>query len=271
MRRNAEGFAAGTSVAVLAGLIGLGGAEFRLPILKGWFRLPSLEAVIFNKAASLAVVFFALLFRAHEIPFGTLSAHAGIIVNLLGGSLAGAWFSAGMAMQISEAALDRIIMVLLLGLAILLLFHHALGGAGHDALFAAGWAQVAAGLVAGFGIGAVAALLGVAGGELLIPTVVLLYGIDIKVAGSLSLAISLPTMLVGFFRYSRGRAFGVLRAERGLLGAMIAGSVVGAGAGALLLGVVPTDMLITLLALILMLSAYKTFKHTQKETHEPSI
>jgi uncharacterized membrane protein YfcA len=40
--------------------------------------------------------------------------------------------------------------------------------------------------------------MGVAGGELLIPTIVLLYGIDIKLAGSLSLAVSLPTMLVAF-------------------------------------------------------------------------
>ena len=55
-----------------------------------------------------------------------------------------------------------------------------------------------AGVVAGFVIGIVAALLGVAGGELLIPTLVLLFGVDIKLAGSLSLAVSLPTMLVGF-------------------------------------------------------------------------
>ena len=41
---------------------------------------------------------------------------------------------------------------------------------------------------AGFGIGIVAAMMGVAGGELLIPTIVLLYGVDTKVAGSLSLS-----------------------------------------------------------------------------------
>jgi hypothetical protein len=46
--------------------------------------------------------------------------------------------------------------------------------------------------------------------ELLIPTIVLLYGMDTKVAGSLALLISLPTMLVAFFRYSRDRAFAVL-------------------------------------------------------------
>ena len=70
-----------------------------------------------------------------------------------------------------------------------------------------GGAQTAVGGVAGLGIGVVAALLGVAGGELLIPTLILLFGPDIKLAGSLSLAVSLPTMLVGFARYSRDRSF----------------------------------------------------------------
>ena len=69
-----------------------------------------------------------------------------------------------------------------------------------------GRAQMLAGVVAGFVIGVVASLLGVAGGELLIPALVLLFGADIKLAGSLSLAVSLPTMLVGFARYSRDRA-----------------------------------------------------------------
>ena len=74
----------------------------------------------------------------------------------------------------------------------------------------AGVAQVVAGVIAGFCIGVVAALLDVAGGELLIPTLVLLFGADIKLAGSLSLAVSLPTMIVGFTRYSRDRSFAVL-------------------------------------------------------------
>src|SRR4051812_46666996 len=53
--------------------------------------------------------------------------------------------------------------------------------------------------------------MGVAGGELLIPTITLLYAVDVKTAGSLSLVVSLPTMLVAFARYSRDQAFGVLR------------------------------------------------------------
>jgi hypothetical protein len=56
--------------------------------------------------------------------------------------------------------------------------------------------------------------MGVAGGKLLIPTIVLLFAVDIKIAGSVALAISLPTMLVAFARYSRDRSFEVLRANK---------------------------------------------------------
>jgi uncharacterized membrane protein YfcA len=261
MARNTEGFFAATAVATLAGLIGLGGAEFRLPLLKGWFRLPSLKAVIFNKATSLVVVAFALLFRAHEIPFAMLLDHIEIVLNLLGGSLIGAWISAGLAMRISEERLDTIIMLLLLALAGLLLFDQTLMSTHSGMLFENLWAQRIAGVIAGFGIGMVAAILGVAGGELLIPTIVLLYGIDIKLAGSLSLAISLPTMLVGFFRYSQGSAFAVLKEERELLTAMVLGSIAGAGIGSMLLGVIPTGILTIALAIVLIVSAVKIFRH----------
>jgi hypothetical protein len=76
------------------------------------------------------------------------------------------------------------------------------------------WTQVPAGVVAGLGIGVVAAIMGVADSELLIPTIVLMFGSDIKTARSLSLLVSLPTMLVAFARYSRDGSFAVLGANR---------------------------------------------------------
>ncbi|WP_410646555.1 hypothetical protein [Amycolatopsis sp. cmx-4-54] len=53
-----------------------------------------------------------------------------------------------------------------------------------------------AGVPAGFGIGGVVAIMGVAGDELLIPTIMLLLAVDLELVGSLPLLISLPTMLV---------------------------------------------------------------------------
>ena len=106
-----------------------------------------------------------------------------------------------------------------------------------------------------------ASLLGVAGGELLIPTLVLLFGIDIRLAGSLSLAVSLPTMIVGFARYSRDRSFAVLGRNARFAITMAGGSVVGAAVGGLLLHVVPAGALLPLLAAILLWSAVKVWRH----------
>ncbi|WP_175857986.1 sulfite exporter TauE/SafE family protein [Burkholderia anthina] len=261
--RSGQGFVAGSMIGTLGGLIGLGGAEFRLPVLVGLFRLGTLEAVILNKAMSLVVVAAALIFRIKAIPLGQLAPHMDVALNLLAGSLVGAWWAAGHAITMPRLWLDRIIMVMLASLSLVMLSEAWFGL--HDGaapLFQSGAVRLVVGLVAGFGIGVVAALLGVAGGELLIPTIVLLYGVDIKLAGSLSLVVSLPTMIVGFARYTRSDSFAVLRAERALLRSMAVGSILGAALGGLLLGLVPTHLMMTLLGMILLVSSVKTFQHT---------
>lgn len=103
--------------------------------------------------------------------------------------------------------------------------------------------------------------LGVAGGEFLIPTLILLFGPDIKLAGSLSLAVSLPTMMVGFARYSRDRSFAVMARNKRFVLLMAAGSIVGAFLGGQLLLVVPGVVLLPVLAIILVVSAAKIWRH----------
>lgn len=262
--RRPRGFIAGTLIGTLSGLIGLGGAEFRLPVLVGVFKLDTLRAVILNKGMSLVVVAAALIFRVKAIPFDQLAAHADVALNLLGGSLVGAWWAAGHAMTLPRRWLDRVVMVMLAGLSLVMLAEAWFGLHGGGApLFADFVPRVLAGLAAGFGIGIVTALLGVAGGELLIPTLVLLYGLDIKLAGSVSLTISLPTMIVGFCRYTQSDAFAVLRQEQTLFRWMAAGSILGTAIGGLLLGLIPTRVLMALLGAILLVSAIKTFQHAR--------
>ena len=99
-----------------------------------------------------------------------------------------------------------------------------------------------AGVIAGFVIGVIASFLGVAGGEFLIPTLVLLFGADIKLAGSLSLAVSLPTMLVGFTRYSMDDSFSVIGRNKLFLLVMAAGSMFGTFIGRLMLGLLPNSI-----------------------------
>lgn len=259
VRNRPAAFGAGAVIGVLGGLIGLGGAEFRLPLLIGVFNFAALEAVILNKAMSLVVVATALPFRAGTVSFGTIADNWPIVVNLLAGSLLGAWFGAGWALRLKSETLYKVIAGMLVVIAVVLVLGHG-ATAGHAVL--TGLAQLVAGVMAGFIIGIVAALLGVAGGELLIPTLVLLFGADIKLAGSLSLAVSLPTMLVGFMRYSRDQSFSVLGRNKAFLLVMAAGSIFGTFVGGLLLGLVPNAVLLPALATILLISAVKVWRHS---------
>jgi uncharacterized protein len=260
MSRKIKAFFAGAGIGTLGGLIGLGGAEFRLPLLLGMFAFPPLEAVILNKAMSLLVVASALPFRAATISWENVLAHWSIIVNLLAGSLLGAWMGASWATKLRSETLYRVIAALLVCIALVLMTAHHTNTTG-TALFNSPALLMTTGVIAGLGIGIVAALLGVAGGELLIPAIVILFGVDIKLAGSLSLAVSLPTMLVSFARYSKDSSFVVLGANKPFVLIMAAGSIVGTWIGSRLLGIVPETYLLPMLAAILLISAVKVWKH----------
>ena len=236
-KRNGKGFFSGAVIGALGGLIGLGGAEFRLPVLIGSFKIPTLEAVIFNKAMSLAVVAIALIFRTKSIATDQLVEHLDIVMNLLAGSLIGAWWAAGRAIKMSRIWLDRIILLLLVLLSFVMFSEawlplHSISGG----LFQPGIATIIAGVISGFFIGIVAALM-----------------------------ISLPTMIVGFSRYTNADAFQILKKERPLFVWMVIGSVIGAAIGGLLVGLFPVKVLMTLLGVILLISAIKTFKHTRQK------
>lgn len=251
-------FGGGAAVGTLGGLIGLGGAEFRLPLLLGPFRFPPLEAIILNKAMSLIVVASSLFFRAGSVPLSEIATHWPIVANLLAGSLLGAWVGASWATRLRSETLYRIIAVLLVVIAFVLLAGHELTG-GEQVLV--GVAQITGGIIAGFLIGVVASFMGVAGGELLIPTLIILFGADVRLAGSLSLAVSLPTMLVGFARYSADQSFTAIGRHRGFMLWMAAGSLFGAFIGGMLLGIVPEWILLPGLAAILLLSAVNVWRH----------
>lgn len=117
-------FGSGAAIGILGGLIGVGGAEFRLPLLIGVFHFAALEAVILNKAMSLIVVAFALPFRMQTVPLPILASHWPVIGNLLAGSLLEAWGGTGWATQLTSRMLDRIIAVLLVAIALVLLLGH---------------------------------------------------------------------------------------------------------------------------------------------------
>lgn len=249
-------FAVGALIGILGGLIGLGGAEFRLPLLMALFGFAALQAVILNKAMSLVVVTAALPARAFAVPWHDVADHWWIAANLLAGSMVGAWAAAGWATRMHSRTLHRTLALLLVAIAVVLAGTHY---AELGSLDIPAGPRAIVGVLAGVLIGMVAAFMGVAGGELLIPTIVLIFGAGIRLAGSLSLLVSLPTMLVAFTRYSRDSAFTVLHQNLRFLALMGAGAV----AGGALLQYVASPALIAALALILLVSAAKVWRHSE--------
>lgn len=105
-------------------------------------------------------------------------------------------------------------------------------------------------------------MLGVAGGELIISTIILLFGVDIMLAGSLSLVVSIPTVIMGIVKYGRrGKLSGL---PVGFILWMSLGSIWGAFLGSYLLSYVRGSVLQILLGLILLASAAKLWRAHSK-------
>ena len=252
-------FLYGAPIGALGGLIGLGGAEFRLPVLKAVFHYSTRRAIALNLAVSLVTLVASLLVRLRVSPQGALLPLVPVIAGLIAGSILGAWLGASYASRISIAQLDRWVFVLLVGIGVLLIAEGSLPWqAGGVPWGLRGRLPLAAAV--GMGIGLVSSLLGVAGGELIIPTLVFLFGADIKIAGTASVVVSLPTVLAGLARYARLGAF----EERSDLGTLVlpmgVGSILGAFLGGILVPHVPAGALKIGLGVILIGSAIRIFR-----------
>jgi sulfite exporter TauE/SafE len=123
-----------------------------------------------------------------------------------------------------------------------------------------GYWQVCAGIFFGLGIGLLSSLLGVAGGEMIIPTLIFAFGANIKTAGTASLLISFPTICVGLLRYAKNGAFSDRRPLTETVAPMGIGSIIGAMAGGLLVGIAPVSILKLMLGAILIISALRIFR-----------
>lgn len=253
-------FLTGAIIGALGGLIGLGGAEFRLPVLISLFKFQPLHAVILNKIMSLVVVFFAFFFRLFSVSLDSILSNYIIIINILLGSILGAYFGADIAVKLKTKTLYKVISVMLIIISIILYFSHTYSYGG-SAVQAESYVIFILGIISGFIIGLFSAILGVAGGELIIPTLILLFGIDIKLAGSLSLAISLPTMITGLIRYKKDNSFNIVYSHKSFILIMALGSILGAFIGGLMVGLISDNILIPLLCLILIISSYKIWRH----------
>lgn len=189
------------------------------------------RVVALNLAISFITVVSPLLTRAGTLSVAPVVALLPVVIAMIAGALAAAYLGTAFVHRITEQLLERIILTLLVvvgtGLIVEAFLPQEVPGLLPNALAV----RMLAALLFGLGIGLVSSLLGVAGGELIILTLLFAFGADVKTAGTASLLISLPTIAVGVVRHARLKAFDERLDLTQTVAPMGVGSVIGAVAG----------------------------------------
>src|SRR5215208_4083383 len=81
----------GAPIGLLGGLIGLGGAEFRLPVLAGVFGYKARRAVALNLAISLITVVSSLLIRRSTLSLTPVIALLPVVISMIIGAVSAAY------------------------------------------------------------------------------------------------------------------------------------------------------------------------------------
>lgn len=259
MKRSLAAAASGGAIGALGGLIGLGGAEFRLPVLVGLLGMAPKAAVPMNLIVSLVTLTAALIGRGASLSLAPLQSLLPELLGLVIGGIVSALWGAGLLSRMSDQRLSRLLAMLLVAIGLLLVVEAIFPNEPTALVPAEAISRFSAGFLFGLVIGAVAALLGVAGGELLIPTFIFVFGADVATAGTASILVSLVLVPTALWRYARLGAFPAKADLRAIAAPMGAGSIIGAFAGGLAAGIVASWILKLSLGFILIASSIKVF------------
>jgi hypothetical protein len=123
------------------------------------------------------------------------------VVGLAVGGVASAFCGTRFVSAIKNEHLIKTIAALLAALGVLNLFEVVYPFHCAQVIPAGAAFHFGAGFALGIIIGLVSSILGVAGGELLIPTMMFIFGADIKTAGTASIVISILVVTSGLWRY----------------------------------------------------------------------
>jgi uncharacterized membrane protein YfcA len=187
---------AGLFTGIAAGFIGVGGGEFRIPVLVDLLKFPLKTASGVNLVVGLFTVALGVLRRwgHHSLTRDDL-----MLTGIMGAvSLAGA----AIGVYGRDKMPTRSLRVIVCGYLIIVglwMLYESFAHAEHVLLEPAGIARWILAAVIAFAIAVGSGVLGVAGGEMRIPALLYLFGVPIVEAGTLSLAVSIPTVAAGAF------------------------------------------------------------------------
>lgn len=243
-----------------AGFIGVGGGEFRIPVLVDWLRLPLKAAGAVNLLIGLFTVALSI-YRRGGLKATTTDDLA--LIAVMGTvSLIGAGLGSYLRDTVPRKPL-KIATCVYLGLIGVWMLYESIFHREHILFAPGGYERLMLAAVVAFPIAAISGVLGVAGGEMRIPALMYLFGLPITVAGTLSLAVSLPTLAAGIFT---DRRMGSLSNEFLRVGVwMGVASAGGVLIGAALIPYANRDHIKGVLGVILLLSTWHMVTTTDRE------
>ncbi|MDH3298728.1 MAG: sulfite exporter TauE/SafE family protein [Gemmatimonadota bacterium] len=206
----------GVMAGLVGGLLGIGGGIVLIPMLTAWagFDQHSAHGTGIVAVAITALVGVVVYGRGEAID---VAAALQITIVALPATIVAARFSP----RVSAARLRRIFGLFVIVVALILPFRDVLGGG--DFLLGGGMPVM---LVLGAASGVISGLLGVGGGSVLVPGLVLITGFPQQLAQGTSLAVILPSSGAGALAHAR---IGQVRGR--LLPPILVGTFAGAWAG----------------------------------------
>lgn len=189
----------GLAAGLLAGLFGVGGGVLLVPILVLLMHRSQHVA----HATSLVAIMLAATTGAIRFGFDGAVSLPGTLA-LAVGAVAGARLGATFLPKLTETRLRQIFAVLLLVIAIRFLLLGVSGeAAAMDAVPEMTPLMIALHVVGGMVVGVTSAVLGVGGGVIMVPLMVMGFGYGQHIAEGTSLAVILPTALTGAVAHAR--------------------------------------------------------------------
>lgn len=197
-------FLVGLFTGFVSGLVGLGGAELRMPFLLYLMEIPLREMIVLNLLVSLVTSSSNFLIRWESGFLAT--SDLPLSLSMVLGSLGGGYFGAVISHRVSAKELKGLLSAILFAV-ITKLVIELFTESDPTRVFPDNFELPIAALF-GFGIGLIAGAIGVAGGEYRIPTLMYLFGYPIKIAGTISQLVSIPTMIPSILKHNHYRVIG---------------------------------------------------------------
>ena len=185
---------------LLAGIVGVGGAELRVAALLFLMVLPFREMVQANLMLSLLTSLVSFSLRASA---GIFTEKAlGISASMAVGSVFGAYLGSALSHRLSSRSLS-IFLALILGIVSARFMLEPFTSFPGRLFTVPISLEVPLSIVFGALIGVIAGSIGVAGGEYRIPVLILVFNLSAKIGGTASQLVSLPTTITAIFKHHR--------------------------------------------------------------------